>query len=187
MTKTVKEDTIAIRTEIFDIGQYAIQIPEVMQELARIRTIISENKTTPALFGQIMLERYLNDLTTYAETVYEDVVSERTGCDSSNDAQASTSVNKATFDTQSTESPALLVPGELQPCPIHQNYREIVASLPAKGIHQTRLGPHDKSQLTTVDIDTDSTKTHANLSTKAIAKKVIIMGDRFAGKTSLLL
>lgn len=71
LVKTVKDDTAVIRMEVHDMRENAYQIPEIMQELAKIRAFISGNDSTSAVSGQVyMLQRYLDDLTSYGETVY---------------------------------------------------------------------------------------------------------------------
>ncbi|EMR72422.1 putative rho gtpase rho1 protein [Eutypa lata UCREL1] len=79
LVKTVKDDTAVIRMEVHDMRENAYQIPEIMQELAKIRAFISGNDSTSAVSGQVyMLQRYLDDLTSYGETVRQDVVWEDT-------------------------------------------------------------------------------------------------------------
>jgi hypothetical protein len=68
LSKAIKEDTAATRTDVRDIRQDTSHIPHIMAELAELRAIVAAG-------GQsYVLEQYLDSLTSYAETVCQDVV-----------------------------------------------------------------------------------------------------------------
>lgn len=67
LSKAIKEDTAATRTDVHDIKQDTSQIPHIMAELAELRVVVAAG-------GQnYILEQYLDSLTSYAETVCHDV------------------------------------------------------------------------------------------------------------------
>lgn len=72
LSKSIKEDTTVLRTDVHGIKQDTSQI---MAELARLRAIVAAGDITSATRGQnYVLEQYLDNLTSYAETVCQDVV-----------------------------------------------------------------------------------------------------------------
>ncbi|KAJ4116127.1 hypothetical protein NW768_011099 [Fusarium equiseti] len=74
LSKAIKSDTTAIRTEVYDIKQDTSQIPQIMDELTRLRAIVAGGEIPSAANGQnYVLQQYLDDLTSYAETVCNDV------------------------------------------------------------------------------------------------------------------
>ncbi|KAM6513662.1 hypothetical protein FALCPG4_016041 [Fusarium falciforme] len=75
LSKAVKDDTLAIRTGIHDIKQDTRHIPQIIEELTRLRAIVAAGEILPATSGQnYVLQQYLDGLTSYAETVCNDVV-----------------------------------------------------------------------------------------------------------------
>lgn len=75
LSKAIKEDMTAVRTDVHDIKQDTSQIPQIMAELTRLRAIVAAGDILPATRGQnYVLEQYLDSLTSYAETVCNDVV-----------------------------------------------------------------------------------------------------------------
>ncbi|KAL3593306.1 hypothetical protein FPOAC2_07602 [Fusarium poae] len=74
LSKAIKGDTTAIRTDVHDIKQDTSQIPQIMHELTRLRAIVAGDEFPAAIIGQnYILQQYLDDLTSYAETVCNDV------------------------------------------------------------------------------------------------------------------
>ena len=72
LSKAIKEDMTAVRTDVHDIKQDTSQI---MAELTRLRAIVTDGNIPSATRGQnYMLQQYLDNLTSYAETVCHDVV-----------------------------------------------------------------------------------------------------------------
>lgn len=68
LSKAIKEDTAATRSEVRDIKQDTSHIPHIMAELAELRAVVAAG-------GQnYVLEQYLDSLTSYAETVCLDAV-----------------------------------------------------------------------------------------------------------------
>ncbi|KAF4947584.1 hypothetical protein FGADI_10315 [Fusarium gaditjirri] len=75
LSKAVKTDTMAIKTEVYDIRQDTSQIPQILEELARLRAIVAAGEITSTTSGQnFVLQQYLDGLTSYAESVCNDVV-----------------------------------------------------------------------------------------------------------------
>ena len=73
-SKAIKSDTTAIRADVQDIKQDTSQIPQIMDELARLRAIVASGDISSATIGQnFILQQYLNNLTSYAETVCNDI------------------------------------------------------------------------------------------------------------------
>ncbi|KAL6912584.1 hypothetical protein FSST1_010344 [Fusarium sambucinum] len=74
LSKAIKNDTTAIRTDVHDIKQDTSQISQIMDELTRLRAIVAGGDVPAATIGQnYVLQQYLDDLTSYAETVCNDV------------------------------------------------------------------------------------------------------------------
>ncbi|KAI1637557.1 hypothetical protein F4809DRAFT_640420 [Biscogniauxia mediterranea] len=75
ISKVVKEDTTAIRTYIVNIKQDTSQITLIIQELASIRALVGSNMDILEVSGHVnIFQRYLHDLTSYAETLYDEVI-----------------------------------------------------------------------------------------------------------------
>ena len=75
LSKAIKEDVTAVRADVHDIKQDTNHIPQIMAELTRLRAIVAAGGIPPDASGQsYMLEQYLDSLTSYAETVCNDVV-----------------------------------------------------------------------------------------------------------------
>lgn len=73
LSKAIKSDTAAIKTDVLDIKQDTSQIPQIMDELTRLRAIVAGGDVPAATIGQnYILQQYLDDLTSYAETVCND-------------------------------------------------------------------------------------------------------------------
>lgn len=70
LSKATKEDTSAIRTDVRGIKQDTSHIPQIMAELTRLREIVAAGNIQSTTRDQdYMLERYLDGLTSYAESV----------------------------------------------------------------------------------------------------------------------
>ena len=75
MSKAIMEGMDVVRSDVHDIKQDTRHVPEIMAELTRLRAIVSTGAIPTATSGQNhVLERYLDSLTSYAETVCNDVV-----------------------------------------------------------------------------------------------------------------
>jgi len=75
LSRAILDDVAVVRTDVHDIKQDTSQIPEIMAELTRLRAIVSGGEIPPTTRGQnFVLEQYLDSLTSYAETVCNDVV-----------------------------------------------------------------------------------------------------------------
>ncbi len=71
----VRGDMIMVRDDVHDIKQDTSQIPQIMAELTRLRAILAAGNIPTTMRDQnYVLERYLDSLTSYAETVCNDVV-----------------------------------------------------------------------------------------------------------------
>ncbi|KAH8894587.1 hypothetical protein GQ53DRAFT_84425 [Thozetella sp. PMI_491] len=71
LAKSTKEDTSAIREGVVDIK---LDTTQILEELARLRAIVSGGGMSAAVPGQAsVLEKWLDSLTSYAETVVNDV------------------------------------------------------------------------------------------------------------------
>lgn len=68
LSKAIKEDTAATRSDVRDIKQDTSHIPHIMAELAELRAAVAAGG------HNYVLEQYLDSLTSYAETVCQDVV-----------------------------------------------------------------------------------------------------------------
>ncbi|KAJ5106788.1 P-loop containing nucleoside triphosphate hydrolase protein, partial [Penicillium angulare] len=75
MTKTIQEDTNVIRGDVMGVKQDTTLITGILEELGRLRAIVANSTTTTITRDQdFILERYLDGLTSYAESVCADVV-----------------------------------------------------------------------------------------------------------------
>lgn len=75
LSKAIRNDTTTIRTDVQDIKQDTSQISQIMDELVRLRAIVASGGIPSATSGQnFILQQYLDDLTSYAESVCNDVV-----------------------------------------------------------------------------------------------------------------
>lgn len=89
LSKAIRNDTTAIRTDVYDIKQDTSQISQIMDELVRLRAIVASGAIPSATSGQnFILQQYLDGLTSYAESVCNDVLWET---DSSVRAESRTS------------------------------------------------------------------------------------------------
>ncbi|CAM1510802.1 Fc.00g083150.m01.CDS01 [Cosmosporella sp. VM-42] len=66
LAKEIKADTTAIRNDTSEIPDVKRNTEEILEEILRLRLEISDKTKAE---GNFMLERYLDNLTTYAETV----------------------------------------------------------------------------------------------------------------------
>lgn len=66
MTKEIKHDTSAIKTDTVDIKEDTTQI---LAEIARLRSLIPQEQR-----DNVILDRYLDSITSYAETVFDEMV-----------------------------------------------------------------------------------------------------------------
>ncbi|KAG7294533.1 hypothetical protein NEMBOFW57_004608 [Staphylotrichum longicolle] len=75
VSKAILDDVGAVRNDVHDIKQDTGQIPQIMAELTRLRAIVAAGDIPSTARGQnYVLEQYLDSLTSYAETVCNDVV-----------------------------------------------------------------------------------------------------------------
>lgn len=75
VSKAILDDVGAVRNDVHDIKQDTSQIPQIMAELTRLRAIVAAGDIPSTARGQnYVLEQYLDSLTSYAETVCNDVV-----------------------------------------------------------------------------------------------------------------
>ncbi|PNP56422.1 hypothetical protein FNYG_15358 [Fusarium nygamai] len=75
LSKAIRDDTTVIRTDVHDIKQDTSQIHQIMDELTRLRAIVTAGEIPSATSGQnFILQQYLDGLTSYAESVCNDVV-----------------------------------------------------------------------------------------------------------------
>lgn len=72
ITASIKEDTGAIRDDLLEIKQDTSQIPQMMEELERLRAIVARSARTEHSSDNYMLQQYLDGLTSYAETVWHE-------------------------------------------------------------------------------------------------------------------
>ena len=71
----VRGDMLAVRDDVHDIKQDTGQISQIMAELTRLRAILAAGDIQTTTRDQnYVLERYLDSVTSYAETVCNDVV-----------------------------------------------------------------------------------------------------------------
>lgn len=66
VTKAIKVDTTALKSDTADIKEDTSQI---LAEIARLRSLLSEEQQ-----DNVIMERYLDSITSYAETVYDEAV-----------------------------------------------------------------------------------------------------------------
>ncbi|KAI5920323.1 hypothetical protein F4810DRAFT_723710 [Camillea tinctor] len=75
MTRAVKENTTAIRADLVDIMQDMSHITLIIRELTSLRAQVGRDTRVPGIPGHVdILQRYLDDLTSYAETVHDEVI-----------------------------------------------------------------------------------------------------------------
>jgi len=75
MAKAIMDDVAVVRNDVHDIRQDTVQIPQIIAELTRLRAIVASGDIpTTARGHNYVLEQYLDSLTSYAETVCNDVV-----------------------------------------------------------------------------------------------------------------
>jgi hypothetical protein len=71
----IRQDTGQIKQDTRQIKQDTSQIPQIMAELDRLRDIVARGEIRSATRGHnFVLEQYLDSLTSYAESVCDDVV-----------------------------------------------------------------------------------------------------------------
>ncbi|KAK0617743.1 hypothetical protein B0T14DRAFT_274937 [Immersiella caudata] len=75
VSKAILGDVAVVRSDVHDIKQDTSQIPHIMEELTRLRAIVAGGEIPSATMGRnFVLEKYLDSLASYAETVCSDVV-----------------------------------------------------------------------------------------------------------------
>ncbi|UZP38247.1 hypothetical protein NXS19_006063 [Fusarium pseudograminearum] len=162
LSKAIKSDTAAIRTDVHDIKQDTSQIPQIMDELNRLRAIVAGGDVPAATIGQnYILQQYLDDLTSYAETVCNDVEWET---DSSVHALSRSSSPSGPVIQLETSADA----------------RSQVASLPDTDTRVCDKGDKTYLQPTKIVSTLDTSKT-----TSQAKKKIVLVGDSACGKTAL--
>ncbi|KAI1108829.1 P-loop containing nucleoside triphosphate hydrolase protein [Nemania sp. NC0429] len=73
VSKSVKEDTTVIRSDVAGIKQDTTQIAQILEELATLREIVANIRSSRQAAGSnYILQQYLDSLTSYAETVVLD-------------------------------------------------------------------------------------------------------------------
>ncbi|KAK3380696.1 hypothetical protein B0T24DRAFT_199405 [Lasiosphaeria ovina] len=117
VSKAVKQDTSAIRAQVTDIKQDTSLIPELMDEVMRLRAIIGGGDIPSTSRGQnFVLQQYLDGLTSYAETVCNDIE-----CDLPNESRSGESRTLSHEDLISFSEPSIA--GPTQGDPIHLQVR----------------------------------------------------------------
>ena len=75
MSNAIMDGMDVVRSDVHDIKQDTRHVPEIMAELTRLRAIVTAGAIPMATSSQNhVLEQYLDSLTSYAETVCNDVV-----------------------------------------------------------------------------------------------------------------
>jgi hypothetical protein len=75
LSRTIKDNTFALRSEVQAIKQDTVHIPQIWDELTRLRAIVAALESPAATRGQhFILQQYLDGLSSYAESVCNDVV-----------------------------------------------------------------------------------------------------------------
>ncbi|WXC45862.1 hypothetical protein QX201_005558 [Fusarium graminearum] len=168
LSKAIKSDTAAIRTDVHDIKQDTSQIPQIMDELNRLRVIVAGGDVPAATIGQnYILQQYLDDLTSYAETVCNDVEWE------------TDSIVHALSRSSSPSGPRIESPAPSAPVIQLETSADAgsqVASLPDTDTRVCNEG--DKTYL-------QPTKIHSNAFLCKAKKKIVLVGDSACGKTAL--
>ncbi|OBS20413.1 hypothetical protein FPOA_06783 [Fusarium poae] len=167
LSKAIKSDTTAIRTDVHDIKQDTSHIPQIMDELTRLRAIVAGGGFPAATIGQnYILQQYLDDLTSYAETVCNDVEWETVG----------------SVHTLSRSSSRSLPPNETSTAVIQlqtsTDASSQVAYLPNTLVH----GESDNTCLQPIGGASTGDKSQNKSQMK---KKIVLVGDTVCGKTAL--
>ncbi|KAK4184798.1 putative group protein [Podospora australis] len=71
--KATKEDTTAIRGDVQGIAKDTMKIPEILEELQQLRSIVAAIPSVTAN-QRLVIQQYLDSLTTCAETVCDEPV-----------------------------------------------------------------------------------------------------------------
>ena len=130
MSKAIMDDVAVVRNDVLDIKQDTSQIPQIMAELTRLRAIVAAGDIPTTTKGQnYVLEQYLDSLTSYAETVCNDVVWD-------SDGSRHTPSRKPSFESVGDSG---------EPSNAHSGGG--VAELPTE--HSDKNDNHESSQLST--------------------------------------
>lgn len=193
LSKAIKSDTAAIRTDVHDIKQDTSQIPQIMDELNRLRVIVAGGDVPAATIGQnYILQQYLDDLTSYAETVCNDVEWET---DSSVHALSrSSSPSGPRIESSAPSAPVIQLETSA-------DAGSQVASLPDTDTRVCNEGDKTYLQPTKIVSTLDTSKTtsqvridcydyrfhvkHSNAFLCKAKKKIVLVGDSACGKTAL--
>ncbi|KAM0389436.1 hypothetical protein ACHAQC_008746 [Fusarium culmorum] len=172
LSKAIKSDTAAIRTDVHDIKQDTSQIPQIMDELYRLRAIVAGGDVPAATIGQnYILQQYLDDLTSYAETVCNDVEWET---DSSVHALSrSSSPSGPRIESSAPSAPDIQLETSA-------DASSQVVSLPDTDTRVCDEGDKIYLQPTKIVSTLDTSKT-----TSQAKKKIVLVGDGACGKTAL--
>ncbi|KAK3332970.1 hypothetical protein B0T19DRAFT_398689 [Cercophora scortea] len=74
LSKAVKEDTASIRAGVTEIKQDTSHMPQILEELVRLRAIVASGEIPSTAHDRdFVLQQYLDNLTSYAETVCGDI------------------------------------------------------------------------------------------------------------------
>lgn len=74
LSKATKDDTSVIRARVHDVKNDTSQIPQIMEELKRLQALVAGEIPSPFSGRQYVLQQYLDNLTSYAETICSSVV-----------------------------------------------------------------------------------------------------------------
>ncbi|CAG1960370.1 unnamed protein product [Fusarium graminearum] len=172
LCKAIKSDTAAIRTDVHDIKQDTSQIPQIMDGLNRLRVIVAGGDVPAATIGQnYILQQYLDDLTSYAETVCNDVEWET---DSSVHALSrSSSPSGPRIESSAPSAPVIQLETSA-------DAGSQVTSLPDTDTRVCNEGDKTYLQPTKIVSTLDTSKT-----TSQAKKKIVLVGDSACGKTAL--
>ncbi|KAG8354353.1 hypothetical protein FVEN_g7643 [Fusarium venenatum] len=167
LSKAIKSDTTAIRTDVHDIKQDTSQIPQIMDELTRLRAIVAGGDFPAATIGQnYVLQQYLDDLTSYAETVCNDVEWE------TNSSVHALSRSSSRSGPRDESSPPVI---QLEP--------SADASSQVASLTTTRV--YDEDENTCLQPTRSVSTGDTSQNTYQAKKNIVLVGDPACGKTAL--
>ncbi|KAI1257652.1 hypothetical protein MGN70_000695 [Eutypa lata] len=187
LVKTVKDDTAVIRMEVHDMRENAYQIPEIMQELAKIRAFISGNDSTSAdVVWEDTDSGYRDDMRPPIMEVGTEIPPLFT---SSSNTDPLKHQNDHSTNPQSRQvgPTTLLPPGESQQNFTCQNHRQGVCGPPEKGndVHHPEL-KDDVQQRDAHGTIVPAPRREPSSKT-AVTKNVAVTGDPGCGKSAMIL
>ncbi|XEV04989.1 hypothetical protein FSHL1_010276 [Fusarium sambucinum] len=167
LSKAIKNDTTAIRTDVHDIKQDTSQISQIMDELTRLRAIVAGGDVPAATIGQnYILQQYLDNLTSYAETVCNDV-----------EWETHSSVQAL---SHSSSRPGLQ---NKSSAPVIQMETSADTSSQVASLPNTRV--YDEGRDTRVQPTRTVSTGDTPQNTSQAKKKMVLVGDTACGKTTL--